>query len=372
MKKLSSIILISIILIISSCDILEKSPLDGPSDVNFPQNETELIIALNGVYNNLWFHSISATGQWEYVLDTTTDIAWDRNNSFFKATGNGSHSPGINDFATIWRHLYTGIARSNFILDNINRVEEGTSQELINQVDGQVRFLRAYWYSQLIMLWGDVPLITKTLGLAENRTPRTNKSEIVDFLLEDLDVAAQKLPQNWSGNDRGRATSGAAKALKARIALLNSRYDVAVSSAREVMDSNIYELYPNYRKLFMYEGQSNNEVIFEVMFAEGFREHRMPISVGSRAARANSTKVPTQAIVDAYESIDGMTIDESPLYDPTNPFENRDPRLKQSIAVPGDIFLGYLFESHRDSVVTWNYNVTPPVRAPNHPSRKKS
>src|SRR5690606_30270115 len=69
--------------------------------------------------------------------------------------------------------------------------------------------------------------------------------------------------------------------------------------------------------------------------------------------------------LDSYECIDGLPIDESPLYDPANPFEHRDPRLKQSIATPGDIFLGFQFETHRDSVQCWNYNVSPPQRVPN-------
>src|SRR5690606_36192821 len=63
--------------------------------------------------------------------------------------------------------------------------------------------------------------------------------------------------------------------------------------------------------------------------------------------------------------IDGLPIDESPLYDPTHPFENRDPRLRQSIAVPGDVYLGYQFETHKDSVECWNYNVSPAQRIPN-------
>src|SRR5690606_31524543 len=102
-----------------------------------------------------------------------------------------------------------------------------------------------------------------------------------------------------------------------------------------------------------------------IMFQYGVYDHRMPISVGSRSAQGNSTKVPTQSMVDSYECIDGLPIDESPLYDPANPFENRDPRLKQSIAVPGDIFLGFQFETHRDSIECWNYNLPPPARVPN-------
>lgn len=354
------------ILLSGSCDnaFLEKYPLDGPADVTFLRTESELELAVNGAYENLWFNSLSATGQWEFVIDNVTDISWDRNASIFTLAGNGSHSSTDNDFATIWGHLYSGIGRANFILANLERVENA-SQEALDHAEGQAKFLRAYWYSQLITLWGNVPLITEPQGISNNKVPQTDKDEIVDLLLTDLATAAAKLPPVWGGADRGRATSGAAWALRSRIALIAERYDVAAESAKEVMNDQRYSLYPDYHDLFQYAGESNQEVIFEIMFQYGVYDHRMPISVGSRSAQGNSTKVPTQSMVDSYECIDGLPIDESPLYDPANPFENRDPRLKQSIAVPGDIFLGFQFETHRDSIECWNYNLTPPARVPN-------
>ncbi|MCG6189540.1 RagB/SusD family nutrient uptake outer membrane protein [Maribellus maritimus] len=364
-NKIFNLLIVTFLILVGSCtDYLDKTPLDGPSDVSFLKTEEELAMAINGIYNNLWFHSISASGQWEYLLDCTTDISWDRNGGVFTDLGNGSQSPTDESFATLWEHLYKGIARCNFVIENIDRIEN-TSQETIENAEGQVRFLRAYWYHQLISLWGDVPLVTQTYGLNENKVSRTNKAEIVDFLLSELDIASQNLPDSWANENKGRATKGAALALKSRIALYAGRYDIAASSAKQVIDLNIYELYPDYRALFQYEGESCSEVIFEIMYQYGIEDHRMSYSVGSRNARCTSTKVPSQSMVDSYECVDGMTIDKSPLYNPAKPFENRDPRLKQSIAVPGDIFLGYQFETHKDSVMCWNYNVTPAVRISN-------
>jgi hypothetical protein len=117
--------------------------------------------------------------------------------------------------------------------------------------------------------------------------------------------------------------------------------------------------------LFTYKGESCSEVIFEIMYQYGIRDHRMAYSLASRNGQGTSTKVPSQSMVDSYECIDGLTIDKSPLYNPKDPFKNRDPRLKQTIALPGDIFLGYQFETQKDSIRCWNYNVTPPVRINN-------
>ncbi|MGQ8335801.1 RagB/SusD family nutrient uptake outer membrane protein [Sunxiuqinia sp. A32] len=365
MKKTKLLIISILILTIYSCqDFLEKAPLDGPSNVTFLKTEKELILAINGVYENLWLNEISASGQWEYILDCGTDISWDRGSSTFTNTGNGSVNSANGTLGTVWSHNYRGISRCNFILENINRVENASS-EVINHVTGQARFLRAFWYNELVSLWGDVPLVTSTLGITENKVSRTNKDEIIDFILADLDLASEELPESWSNDQTGRATKGAALALKSRIALYAGRYDIAATAAKKIIDSGIYQLYPNYRGLFQYEGESCSEVIFEIMYEYGIQRSRMAYSVSSRNAKCTSTKVPTQSMVDSYECIDGMTIEQSPLFDPAHPFENRDPRLKQSIATPGDIFLGFQFETNRDSVKCWDYNVDPPKRISN-------
>jgi hypothetical protein len=81
--------------------------------------------------------------------------------------------------------------------------------------------------------------------------------------------------------------------------------------------------------------------------------------------RGYSSKIPTQALIDSYECTDGLSIDKSPLYDHDNPYNNRDPRLKITNLIPGEIWNGYQFETHRDSVKCWNYNTTPPTRVDN-------
>ena len=78
-----------------------------------------------------------------------------------------------------------------------------------------------------------------------------------------------------------------------------------------------------------------------------------------------SNRMPVQSLVDSYECTDGLSIDKSPLFNPAKPFENRDPRLGMTIALPGSVYYGYQFETHKDSLMCWNYNVSPAVRVPN-------
>lgn len=356
--------MIALMWTLSSCKkVLEKFPNDSPSNVTFLQSKVELDLAVNGAYNNLWL-TYSASGQFEYVLDNVTDIGWDRNNGFMTFMGNGTILPSTPDIASLWAHYYSGIARCNYIIANLGKVRDASSEEL-NSAKGQVLFLRAYWYLQLVTLWGDVPLVLEPQGVSDNEVPRTAVATIIDRLLADMDEAAPYLPASWPAASRGRVTRGAVWALKSRIALFAGRHEVAAAAAAQVINAGTYTLYNNYQNLFTYAGESNAEVIFEIYYTYGLKDHRMPISIFSRNSQGNSTKVPTQSMVDSYECTDGLPIDESPLYNPATPFLNRDPRLRQTIAVPGDIFLGFQFETYRDSVQCWDFNTTPARRIPN-------
>src|SRR5690606_4836344 len=113
------------------------------------------------------------------------------------------------------QHMYTSIAQANDLLFNMGNAESVVPEELFKRIRGEAQFLRAFYYFWLINLYGDVPLIVEPIALENANLPRTPKSEIVDFLLEDLESAAQVLPESYSGSNVGRATKGAALTLKA-------------------------------------------------------------------------------------------------------------------------------------------------------------
>ena len=98
--------------------------------------------------------------------------------------------------------------------------------------------------------------------------------------------------------------------------------------------------------------------MFTMPYKDGFVTSQFPRAQGSRCFGAYSTIVPTQSMVDSYEATDGLPIDESAVYDPTNPFENRDPRLKASIITPQSEWAGRIFESHLDSMDSRNVDGT--------------
>lgn len=369
MKKYFKYLIIAILLVqFSSCEgILDKYPLDGPSDGTFLSSEAELTAAVAACYQGLWW-------EWDGVLpfsigfDQITDLGWDRNvnSAQMQQLGQNAHDGTNKTLSDIWSRMYTYIARCNYVLKNMERGEGTVPSGVYDQSMAEARFLRALYYHYLIELWGDVPLITEPLTLSTGQKARTHKADIVRFLFTELDDAAPHLPKDIKPT-AGRATEGAAYALKSRIALYAGEWDVAIAAAEKVMamEGSRYILDDDYMSLFQYEGMDSKEILFSIQYLKGTKTHPTFRAFGPRNATGHTNKKPAYQTADMFECTDGLSIDQSPLFDPKDPFVNRDPRLGYTLAVPGSIYCGYQFETHGDSIRCWNYNVTPAVRIEN-------
>lgn len=362
--KYSIFALLLTISFVSCEDYLEKYPLNNPSDATFLSNETELKMAVTGCYNTLWSNVQSMP--FHLVFDVVSDIGWDRNGSPLQAVGRGSADSSNGDLLGLWTNLYQGISRCNYVLANMERGQENIPAAVFARSKAEARFLRAMYYHYLIECWGGVPLVTQPLSLSEANVARSSKSDVVDFILTELDECANDLPQ-VNNPISGRASKGTAWGLASRVALYNERWNDAISSAQKVMalEGSEYLLHPNYSDLFLYAGQESKEILLSVQFLKGEHMHSMFRFFGTRNAKGHTNKKPSYQTADSWECIDGLQIDESPLYDPQNPFHNRDPRLNYSLSLPGSVFLGFQYETHGDSLKCWNYNTDPPKRIAN-------
>lgn len=366
MNKLIYFILAACLILPASCkkDYLDKVPLSGPSDASFYSNQDELMLGLFGCYKALNFEA-KTQRPWPVILDVTTDIDWNRSNHAMQEIGKGSHASNNASILVFWREYYQGIGRCNFLLDNIDRVKDKITPALYNQVKAEARFLRAINYHYLIEMFGGVPLITHTVKLEEAQVARNSKKEVADFVIKEMDEAAKDLPLTVDAKNAGRATKGAALAIKARTALYNGDWTVAADAAKAVMALNTYKLHPDYGQLFTYAGQTSAEIIFALQYLKGTLTHATPNFLTSRMAGGVSNEVPPQSLIDSYPMKDGLPIDKSPLYDPKAPFKNRDPRLGYTVVLPNSVLFGYQFETNPDSLKVWNYNVSPAVRVTN-------
>ncbi len=266
--------------------------------------------------------------------------------TMYQRIGSGNFNSDLNTLNTEWTTQYRGIRQANSFLQNYERAELD-DPDIGEQYAAEVRVIRGLMYLYITEFWGDMPLVTEPLNIDELMIPRDPKEEVVDFVLNDLEDAAQYLPEAIpSGGELGRMNKGAALALKARMALYNERYEEAEDAAKRVMDMGVYELYStgnperDYYDLFTYEGKlangNNKETIIARLSLEDEAMHNLSreIHVPDQVIRWN----PTKSLVDTYLMEDGLPIDKSPLYnveDYEDVFENRDPRMTQTILEPG-------------------------------------
>lgn len=334
MKKYLSIIAAALLMgSFSSCsDFLDRYPLEELSDESFWKTEKDAEMAVSNLYNVLptWDTDEAINSD-----DAVHGIKW--------AAGN--QSKGVYDPSDYgWSGEYGYIRQANLILEKIQEMD--LSEDAYKKLEGQARFFRAYTYFTLIRSFGAVPYIDKPLELTdvENIT-RTPKDEVYAKVMEDFDIAIANLPVQWDETNSGRITKGAAMAMKARAALYYNNWQTAMDEAKKVMDLGQYELYDKdntgrYKELFWEVADGCDEFILSVQFNAPTRTHYL-IGWECFPTLGWGGLNPTQSLVDAFEDINGAPItSEASVYDPTNPFANRDPRLEVNVLHDGETMYG--------------------------------
>jgi len=347
MKKYikSSLIILGISsLAITSCkeDILTTIPNDRVSTEVYWRSDLDAKYAVNAIYSALDGTNI-------FVLDGVTDIG--HTNTVFTVEyniENGTYDASHSRIQSEWQNLYRGIFLANYLLENIDQVKTATNGVLLDQYKSEARSLRACFYMKLAALYGDIPLITKNLSPADGlKISRTKVSDVWSFIDKELTESSNLLPLTYSSAERGRITKGSALALKARAALWSGNFATAATAAKSVMDLNIYGLIPEYGKLFTYANENSKEVILDKQFLAGSVTHNAFAYMGPYSQKTSSSVfVPTKALADAFPMKNGKDIsDPTSGFDPKSPYSNRDPRMKFTMYVDGDLLpSGVLFK----------------------------
>lgn len=333
MKKYLSIIAAALLMgSFSSCsDFLDRYPLEELSDESFWKTEKDAEMAVSNLYNVLPTWDVDEAINSD---DAVHGIKWAAGNQ-----SKGVYAPS--DYG--WSGEYGYIRQANLVLEKIQEMD--LSEDAYKKLEGQARFFRAYTYFTLIRSFGAVPYIDKPLELTdvENIT-RTPKDEVYAKVMEDFDIAIANLPVQWDETNSGRITKGAAMAMKARAALYYNNWQTAMDEAKKVMDLGQYELYDKdntgrYKELFWEVADGCDEFILSVQFNAPTRTHYL-IGWECFPTLGWGGLNPTQSLVDAFEDINGAPIANSTIYDSTNPFANRDPRLEVNVLHDGETMYG--------------------------------
>lgn len=287
----------------------------------------------------------------------------------------GNRQRGMN-----WARVYKFIRSANVFFANIDKVPFDNQADK-NRIKGEVYFLRGNLYHNLVSMYGGVPIITKAYGLADDFTaPRDSYENCIKFITSQLDSAAALLPLTQSGNNKGRATKGAALALKSRVLLYaasdlyNSdaawgggtnkelvgyvggdriaRWQAAKNAAKAVMDLGVYSIYKagtpasaseaikNYADIFL--SKETSEDIFLRLFTpkvdENWDGYNPGLYNNPNGWHGWGSNTPVGQMVDAYEMADGSKFDWNNPAHKAAPYANRDPRFYASINYEGAVW----------------------------------
>lgn len=313
--------------------ILDTTPRNTLNSDIFWESERDAVSAVNAIYNRI-------PGVGEMAWDRYSDIG-----NLMSPSGDwasiqrGEHGASTGLFQNYWDTNYQTIGRVNYFLENVDKVRENdpaVSDALLTRLQAEARVIRAMTYMRMTFWFGDIPLVTETITVDEGRDLMSATREvIVDFIDDELTQSAEYLPVEYtSSDDIGRITKGAALGLKARAMIYNNRWEDAADAAQEVMDLGVYGLYDSYEELFGYDAQNSEEVILDRQYTKDDHSHGFFNAYAPRMMSGNVGLSPSRVLVDAYETVNGMSIEDDPLYDPMDPYSNRDPRLVYTLFLP--------------------------------------
>jgi starch-binding outer membrane protein, SusD/RagB family len=345
--KIKLIIILMALAFSTACDDLDLSPLSEGSSETWYSNQTEIEMAVFDLFRGVF---------WPQDIDEWTDDFTRRDllTPVTSATIHGEWGTVI----SVWQNSYKAIVRSNSVLNSLHRVEGSIPQVIIDRYAGNAHFVRASKYAKLISLYGDVVYFTSELDINEAFSKsRTSKAVVLQSIYEDYDAAVAKLPLSYGSSEKKLATKGAALAMKARIALYMGDWSVARDAAKACMDLGLNSLHTNFSDLFLTKTRNPNEVLFSIPRS---REFNVSVDVRNYLTRLpggwGGAEAPSWDLMSAFLGTDGLPIDESPLYNPRKPFENRDPRLKATIVEFQTPHLGFMYQPHPDSIRVLNLN----------------
>jgi hypothetical protein len=394
MKKIIIYLLFACIGIsFTGCYELDLYPADTVSQGTFWQNETHVKQGLTGVYAAL--RSDEAFGL-SFMFDNLGEIGYGYDGQAYSQAILGTYTAREGFVQNKWSQLYEGVQRANGFIANVQNMttlDEGVKAEYI----AEGRFLRAVFYFQLLDFYGGVPYYDETTNVnaeyAEMKKPRSSADEIRGHIIDDLNEAIARLKATNDAADYGRATKGAAYALRGKVYLYNREWTSAISDFEEIVYNKSnnygYQLHSDYKELFgLYDGNKSNEMIFAIQNKGGAGNPygmKLCFYLGTRNSFGScwNNGVPSCDLVDMYEYPDGRAFNWEDIYPGFNSmsmegrrdllsvklnagglaiesllnadtakilsaYTNRDPRLMATMIVPYSHYAGWISNAPKD------------------------
>lgn len=313
MEARNSLLILLFSFLLSSCDFsLDQNPITEKDGDNFYRTEIEIEEAVTGAYNILRGNGLYGTN-----MPVLGEIPSD--NTFDEVPANDGGNYGeLDEFTTIptnsvissnWRESYRCIQRCNTVLNRIIEIKFTNEEVKINRM-GEMKFLRALMYFNLVRLFGDVPLVIEETQdvndfFGKGRTPL---DVVYEQIIIDLEEAIAELP--LKAEQEGRVEKGAAQGILAKVYLTLNDKVKAKKHIDEVINANTYQLLEQGEEVFKIANKGNDEVIFAAKFASGINGNVMGsqyyrmCSPSGHYASGKGHNIPTQQLYNLYEEKD--------------------------------------------------------------------
>lgn len=365
MKK-TILVFLSILLLSGCADFLDTSLDTNPTSETIETNRNTLWNLANAFYSPITYgYSVIDNNIFASASDEAQQTAVSSNVLYFNK---GILNEGVNPLFYLYRNYYEGIRAANYFLDY---VKDGKGEELLklnrniendiysymrdvaslNWYIAEAHIARAYYYSELIKMYGAVPIIEKTIEQSDNeKVTQSSYDQVVEYILNEIDTYSGELAVNWDefADREGRFTLGAALAIKSRVLLYAAsplhnpegnlnKWIKAAEAARDFIDNEEldYSLDQNYGTYFIGANSlSSPETIYAVRrgVSNSMEVNNYPISTPG----GYSGVTPSHNLVSAYEYVGEP--------DPNNPYANRDPRLYASVVTNGSTWNGRVID----------------------------
>jgi len=396
MKKIIAYLIIIVAGIsLNGCYDLDTYPGDTLSQSLFWKTEAHAKQGLMGVYALM--RNDNAYGK-QFLFDHLGDIAYGYDQ--YPSFPYGTYTERDGDVQNKWQTMYEGVTSANLFINGVmgmTTIDDNLKTEFV----AEAKFLRALYYFTLLDLFGGVPYYDETTNVnaeyANMKKPRSSAEEIRAYIISDLNEAISKLRVSWDDANYGRATKGAAYALRGKVYLYNKEWKNAIADFEEVVNNKSnnygYALDADYARIFkLYNGAKSKEMIFSIQNKGGTgTSYGMPLNfyMGTRNSYGScwNNTMPSTELADMYEYPDGKPFDWEdifPGFNTTpiangeraakrmeylsielnagvvvglrkadtakilNAYTNRDPRLMATLIVPYSYYKGWVSNAPRD------------------------
>jgi starch-binding outer membrane protein, SusD/RagB family len=314
MKTIKRAVLVMAITLGGCHNFLQENPVGYYTSQTFYKTKDDALAAINGVYNATAF--VNIMNQLWVIGDVASDDAVKGG-----SPGDQSDLQFIDQFSyvrtntvlsNVWQFYYEGVTRANYLLYYVPSI--AMDVPLKNRILGEAKFLRAYFYFNLVNIYGEIPLKTSPpLSADLINLPKSKVADVYAQIQNDLTDAAKVLPKAYSGSDIGRATKGAAFGLLAKAHLYQQHWSDALAAIDSLEASASYSLVSVYKNNFLDSTQNNSESVFEIQHAPV----QVPAALGSflnqyfSPANYNGYyfNAPVQNFIDEFEKTSGGVYD---------------------------------------------------------------